>query len=89
MKVTRDKFHIIGGVPHIKYKNRFISFAELKERFEVVYAPHYHEKLLVKKENQIVHTYLDNGHGLQAHHPFLTELNPISHINEEEYNRVM
>lgn len=89
MKVTRDNIHMIGGIPHIKYKNRFISHEELTERFEVVDAPRYNEALLVKKEDRTVHTYLDNGYGLQPHHPFLTELNPISHIDEKDYNKVM
>ena len=85
--VSYDIHHIDGNRRNNCIDN--LQCVSLKEHFEIVNAPRYYENFLVKKDSRVVHTYLDNGHGLQAHHPFQTELNPISHIDENDYKKVM
>lgn len=95
IKVTRSEGEAqvrpkeIDGEAALFVDGEWMKWPQLKNDFEVVYSPTYQENFIVKKETREVFTYLDNGKGLQPHHPYLTELSPISKLNEEEYQNVL
>lgn len=89
IKVTRDAFKEIDGEPAISVNGSFMKWTEFKNTFEVMYSKRYREKFITHKDTRETYTYLDNGKGLQPHHPYLTELTPISKLNEEDYEKVL
>lgn len=88
MKVTKDKPMEIDGEPCILVKGEWMAWSKLHAEFEFVDSVRYHERFIVHRESRDVYTYLDNGKGLQPHHPYLTENNPTTVITEEEYEKV-
>lgn len=88
IKVTRDKFIEIDGEPALKVTGRWIKWSDFKNQFKAVYSARYNETFIVHQDNQ-VYTYLDNGKGLQLHHPFLSERTPTSILNNQEYEKVL
>lgn len=89
IKVTKYPPFEINGEVAILVDGKPMIWPELKENFELVFSKRYKEQFLVHKETREVYTFLDNGKGLQPHHPFLTELNPISKVNDTEYDLVL
>jgi len=97
MKVTRDTLTEIDGEPALtatvkengKLETKWMKWSELQKKFEFVYSQRYRETFVVKKDTSEVFTYLDNGLGLQLHHPFLSERTPISTLNDEQYGKVL
>ena len=78
MKVTRDTVKEIDGEPALIVQGKWMKWPDLKDQFEAVYSKRYRETFIVHKQTYEVYTYLDNGRGLQPHHPYLTEQNPTS-----------
>lgn len=89
MKVTRDTAKEINGEPSIIVNGKWMPWSEIKKNFEYVDSVRYHERFVVHKESRLVYTYLDNGKGLQQHHPFTSEMAPTTVLNDEEYGRVL
>lgn len=95
IKVTRSEGNTavrpkeIDGEAALFVNGEWMKWSQLKATFEAVYSSHYHETFVIHKETRDVYTFLDNGRGLQPHHPFLTELSPVSKLNEEEYQKVL
>jgi hypothetical protein len=90
IKVCRQKLELIHGQPYINCDGALVPYQQILARFEVKYAPQFSESFLVDKVTHRVYTYLDNGRGLQAHHPYL-DLNPapFSNLSEPEYQRTL
>lgn len=90
MKVTRDTIREIDGEPAILVDGKWTRSSQLKELFKVRKSLRYNnETFLIHKQTNMVYTYLDNGKGLQRHHPYITENRPISILNEEKYQRLI
>ncbi|HEV8052012.1 MAG TPA: hypothetical protein VGP47_05920 [Parachlamydiaceae bacterium] len=88
IKVTQDAFQEIDGEAAIKVNSQWMKWSDFKNQFEAVFSERYNETFIVHTDNQVF-TYLDNGKGLQPHHPFLTENTPTSVINDEDYTKVL
>lgn len=88
IKVTRDAFQEVDGEPAVKVNGHWMKWTTFKEKFEAIFSERYNETFIVHSDNQ-VYTYLDNGKGLQPHHPYLTENTPTSLINDEDYAKVL
>ncbi|MDP1609282.1 MAG: hypothetical protein Q8L98_08235 [Chlamydiales bacterium] len=90
IKISRDQIKILRGQPVLLVEGKPFTEAQLKEGFELTYNERFAQHFLRDKASQQVYTYLDNGLGLEEHHPYLTPLKrPISTINEAEYLRVL
>lgn len=89
LKITREVATIQNGEPGLNVQGKWMSFSQLKSSFSLEDAPNYREKFLIHKTSHLVYTILDNGKGLQPHHPYLTERNAISSVNEEEYAQIL
>lgn len=89
IKVTRDTFREIDGEAAIFVDGEWMKWSIFREQFEAVYSQRYRETFIVCKQTSNVFTYLDNGRGLQPHHPYLTEMNPTSVLNEEDFGKVL
>lgn len=89
MKVTRDQVRLIDQVPKLWVEDRWLSLEELENRFELIYSKLYGQLFVVEKETRCVYTYLDNGKGLQKHHPFLSTTTPISKLEENDYQKTL
>lgn len=94
IKITRDSNNElrpkeIDGEAAIFVNGEWMKWPQLNETFEAVYSSTYQETFIVKKNTREVYTYLDNGKGLQPHHPFLTEFTPVSVLNEDDYQKVL
>lgn len=87
IKITRDSVQLVEGSPALLVDGQWVKEADFYRRFEVVYSKRWGQKFLVEKETRAVYTYLDNGRGLEKHHPFLDARKSISHVNDEEYLR--
>lgn len=87
IKITRDSVRVIEGSPALLVEGEWVKETDLYQRFEVIYSKRWEQKFLVEKDTRAVYTYLDNGRGLEKHHPFLDARKSISHINDEEYLR--
>lgn len=87
IKVTRQTIVEIDGEPAILVDGQLMKWSEFKENFESIYSRFYKEKFIVKKSTREVFTYLDNGKGLQKHHPYQTELPIISKLNQAGYEK--
>lgn len=87
MKVTKDRPTEIDGEPAIIVEGKLEKWSQIKNRFQAVYSPEYREKFIVDK--CVVYTYIGNGKGLQKHHPFITEMTPISILTDPEYEQVL
>lgn len=88
MKVTRDTVRMVDDEPALLVDGQWLKEADIYQRFEVIYSKRYGQKFVVEKATRHVFTYLDNGRGLQKHHPFL-DSTPISTLNDEEYDRTL
>jgi hypothetical protein len=88
MKVTRDTFKEIDGEPAITVNGEWMTWPVFKEKFKYVYSERFRETFVIGKDNQ-VYTYLDNGKGLQLHHPYLTETTPTSLLSHTDFNKVL
>ncbi len=88
LKVTRDRLREIDSEPALLVKGEWMTWPELKAQFEPVYSKRYRETFLVHKETSEVYTYLDNGLGLEPHHPYLTENTPTSLLTDNDYAKV-
>lgn len=90
IKISRDQIRILGREPVLLVEGKPFTEAQLKKRFELTYNERFAQHFLRDKVSKQVYTYLDNGLGLEEHHPYLTPLKrPISTINEAEYLRVL
>lgn len=89
IKITRDSLSEIDGEPALKVDGTLTKWSEFQQNFDVVYSKRYKENLVVRKLTRDVYTYLDNGLGLQKHHPYLSEHPVISKIDESEYELVL
>jgi hypothetical protein len=87
MKITRDQVAEYEGQPALLVDRQWVSFADLQNRFEVTHSELYAQKFVVEKATRNVFTYLDNGRGLQPHHPYQTTNTPISTLDEENYEK--
>jgi len=90
MKVTRDTVKEVDGEPAILVQGSWTRWTEFQERFEAVFSRRYKETFIVNKKTSEVYTYLDNGKGLEPHHPYLTGCsNSISTLNDLDYEKVL
>ncbi|SCA63355.1 hypothetical protein SCG7086_AP_00190 [Chlamydiales bacterium SCGC AG-110-P3] len=90
MKVTRDDIELVEGIPALRVEGELFPFSLLQERFSVETAPAFKEKFIVDRRTRDVYTYLDNGLGLQKHHPYLATLPaPISTLSEADYQTTL
>lgn len=87
MKITRDQVRESEGRAQLLVEGQWIDAQEVMNRFEKMDSKLYKTSFVVEKSTREVFTYLDNGRGLQKHHPHQTSNNPISKISEEDYNR--
>ena len=88
IKVTRDIFEEIDGEAAIKVDGDWMTWTDFKNNFKIIYSKRYNETFVVHQDHQ-VYTYLDNGKGLQSHHPFLSEDTPTSILSSSEYAKVL
>lgn len=89
LKITREVATVQNGEPGLNVNGKWMSFSQLKDNFSLEHSSRYNEKFFIHKTNRLVYTILDNGKGLQPHHPYLTERNAISIVNEEEYAQIL
>lgn len=89
MKVTRDAVREIDGEPAVLVEGAWTKWSVLRTLFEPRASKRYGETFIVHKHTNEVYTYLDNGRGLQKHHPYVTENAPISTLNEGQYQTVL
>lgn len=97
IKITRDDITIVDGEPTILVEGKRMPWSELEEKFTWEFAgiEFKNEKFIVckdpkSKNNNEVYTYLDNGKGLQKHHPYTSKkLTPISKIDDADYRKTL
>ena len=78
-----------NGRPGLLVEGTWVKDEDLYERFSIEKSETYGGSFLVDKETREVYTYLDNGKGLQKHHPFLSSLTPISTLSKDEYLKTL
>lgn len=88
IKVTHDFFEEIEGEAAIKVNGDWMKWTDFKNNFKAIFSKRYNETLVVHQDHQ-VYTYLDNGKGLQPHHPFLSQDTPTSLLSDWEYRKVL
>ncbi len=89
MKVTRDTLQFRGDRPGLIVEGEWMDVDAVLAQFTFKFSKRYHEVFIVRKNDQEVFTYLDNGKGLQLHHPYLTKkLTPITTLNDDELDRL-
>lgn len=85
MKVTRDALHMESGEPHLMVEGKWMKWDDVLDQFTFKRSKRYNEVFILRKSDSEVFTYLDNGKGLQLHHPYQTKkLTPISTVTDEE-----
>lgn len=89
LKITREVVTVQNSEPGLNVEGKWMSFSQLKDTFSLEDSSRYNEKFLIHRTSRLVYTILDNGKGLQAHHPYLTENNAISIVSEEEYAKIL
>lgn len=89
IKITRESFTEIDGEPALKVNGSWMKWSVFQQQFQSVFSQTYQENFIVHTASRTVYTYLDNGQGLQPHHPFLSEKSPISRLNEDEYTKLL
>ncbi len=96
MKATRDTIEIKDGEPSILVEGKRMPWSELKEKFRWELAVAYNNEKFIycqdaaSKNNNEVYTYLDNGKGLQKHHPYIDkELIPVSTLDDADYEKTL
>lgn len=82
MKVTRDTIRVLDGQVCLLVEGRWTPWPEINERFEWVYSARYRDKFIRSRDTYEVFTYLDNGLGLQRHHPYIDALRPVSNLGQ-------
>lgn len=85
IKITQDTLIEKSGEPGLLVNGAWTPLSSLKDTFEAVDSPQYGEKFYVHKISRKVYSYLDNGLGLEIHHPYLDGLKPISNLKEKEF----
>lgn len=89
IKITRDTVREIDGEAALLVEGIWTKWSDLDASFEARYSRRYQEMFVVHKHTIDVYTYLDNGKGLQKHHPYISEDTPLSTLNEDDYQRVL
>lgn len=89
VKVTRDSFQEIDGEAAIKVNGDYMKWTEFKSQFKAVYSERYQETFILSKATSEVYTYLDTGKGLQLHHPYLSDRDPMCKLSDEDYAKVL
>ena len=87
MKITRDTIEERDGEPCILVEGQWTEWSRIKERFHIEDSPEYKEKF-IRDNCYNVYTYLDNGLGLQVHHPYRDGQKPISHLGDNEVDQL-
>ena len=85
IKVTRDTVQLVDGEAALFVEGEWVKESDLCRRFEIVDSKLFDSRFVVEKETREVYSYLDNGKGLQKHHPFYTTTTPISILDGEDY----
>lgn len=88
MKVTKDCPQLKSGEPHLLVNGTLTPWLQIKDQFTYVDSGRYKERFIIHKLTHDVYTYLDNGKGLQPHHPYLST-NATKLLTDEELKRVM
>lgn len=88
LKVTRDTVLELDGEAALIVEGKPLKWSAFQHMFEIQKSKLYKETFLVHKKSRLTYTYLDNGLGLQEHHPYLTGLAPISKLSEEDCQAV-
>jgi hypothetical protein len=88
MKVTKDRPFEIENEAAILVEGQAMKWSQIDKKFEYVYSKRFDEKFIVEKATRHIYTYLDDGKGLQKHHPYLGEKKIISKLTAEEYEQV-
>ena len=70
IKVTRDSLYMISDEPHLLVESEWIKWDKVLEDFTFKTSKRYKEVFVVRQSDSEVFTYLDNGKGLQLHHPY-------------------
>lgn len=89
MKITRDTIREIDGEAAILVCGEWTKWSDIKKQFSTAYSKQYNETFIVDSNTRDIYTYLDNGKGLQPHHPFRSEHTPISTLDENAYQKVL
>lgn len=85
MKVTRDSLKYDDGEPSLLVEGEWMKWDQVLENYTFKMSKRYGEVFILRKSDSEVFTYLDNGKGLQLHHPYQTKkLTPISTVSDQE-----
>lgn len=87
MRITKDQIKWIEQTPYLLVNGELLHEEAVCNQFEIVESRDYASTFVFHKIDRQVYTYLDNGKGLQPHHPYKTPLTPISKLTNEEYER--
>jgi hypothetical protein len=83
MKVSRDTIPLENGEPQLLVEGKWMKWDEVLEAFTFEKSERFGEVFVLRKQDNEVFTYLDNGRGLQLHHPYLSKaLTPVSTIDD-------
>ena len=89
IKLSRgDAVKMMGSEPALLINGEWVGQKDFFDRFEIKYSHQFKQQFLCDRDSGEVHTFLDNGLGLQIHHPYLSALSPISTLSESEYTEV-
>ncbi len=88
IKVSKDLLSLKDGKPGLLVEGVWHTEDELLKRFSIEKSNIYNSPFLMDRETREVYTYLDNGKGLQKHHPYLS-MSPISTLSQEEYLKTL
>ncbi len=89
IKISKDLISLKDGKPGLLVEGVWHTEDELQKRFSIEKSNIYKEPFLIDRETREVYTYLDNGKGLQKHHPYLSAHTPISTLDEQEYLKTL
>lgn len=89
IKITRDAVRLIDDIPALLIEGNWVQEPDIYKRFEVVFSKSFNSTFVVEKETREVFTYLDNGKGLQKHHPFFSTQTPISNLNDADFEKTL
>ncbi|MBS0625303.1 MAG: hypothetical protein JSS32_04565 [Verrucomicrobia bacterium] len=89
IKASRDQIQIIEREPAILVEERWVKKEQIYTRFKIEHSEKFNQTFLMEKSTGRVFTYLDNGRGLQPHHPALTPFDrPISVLQPDDYQKI-
>jgi hypothetical protein len=89
LKITRDTVREIDGNPCLLVEGSWTKLSILQQTFKTVYSSKYQENFLLHNVTGKTYSYLDNGKGLEIHHPYESDLKPISHLHDHEYEELL